>query len=194
MADVFLSYARPSEDAAKRAATVLRAAGFSVWYDEHLPAHRAYSEVIEEQLEGAVSVLVLWSQDAVRSQWVRSEANRARESGRLVQARLDDARLPMPFDQIQCADLRGWSGGRAAPGWQSVTSALTVLTDREHGEESGASNRTGASSRWTRRQVLGSGGALATAAAAALGVAWLRNGEPDVSPEAQSAITAEQGP
>ena len=110
MADVFLSYARPSLNDAMRIADCLRSSGYSVWYDESLPAHRAYSDVIAEQLDAASAVLVLWSGEAAASQWVRSEANRARETGRLVQLRLDEARLPMPFDQIQCADLRRWRG------------------------------------------------------------------------------------
>ena len=92
MTDVFLSYARGNSSEAQRFAAQLRSCGFSLWFDEHLPAHRAFSEVIEEQLEAAKSVVVLWSREAVASQWVRSEANRGRERGRLVQIRLDDAR------------------------------------------------------------------------------------------------------
>ena len=111
MADVFLSYARPDAAAAARVARELGKAGRSVWYDSELPAHRAYSDVIENELESAGAVLVLWSKSAVESQWVRSEVNRARELGKLVQARLDDTRLPMPFDQIQCADLSSWRRG-----------------------------------------------------------------------------------
>ena len=53
MADVFLSYARPNARIAKQAAKALRQQGYTVWFDENLPAHRAYSEVIEEQLEAA---------------------------------------------------------------------------------------------------------------------------------------------
>ena len=70
MADVSLSYARPSAKAATLIAEALRVCGYSVWFDESLPAHRAYSEVIEEQLESAAAVLVLWSAGAERSQWV----------------------------------------------------------------------------------------------------------------------------
>ena len=69
MADVFLSYARPSAKAATLIAEALRVCGYSVWFDESPPAHRAYSKVIEEQLESAAAVLVLWSAGAVRSQW-----------------------------------------------------------------------------------------------------------------------------
>jgi hypothetical protein len=70
MADVSLSYARPSAKAATLIAEALRVCGYSVWFDESPPAHRAYSKVIEEQLESAAAVLVLWSAGAERSQWV----------------------------------------------------------------------------------------------------------------------------
>lgn len=95
VADVFLSYARPDAAAAARMARELGKSGRTVWYDSELPAHRAYADVIERELEAAAAVVVLWSRAAVDSQWVRSEANRARELGKLVQARLDGTRLPM---------------------------------------------------------------------------------------------------
>lgn len=127
MADIFVSYARPNEGLAKKAAEALRAAGFSVWRDDELPAHRAYSDVIEERIKSAKAVLVLWSNEAVKSQWVRAEADAARELGTLVQVSLDGVLPPMPFNQIQCADLFGWTGDTSWPGWAKVESSLGSL-------------------------------------------------------------------
>lgn len=185
MADVFLSYARRSEGSVKLVASRLRRRGFSVWFDEQLPAHRTYSDVIEEELERASAVLVLWSAEAVRSQWVRSEANRARETGRLVQARLDEARLPMPFDQIQCADLRRWHGGEDDLGWASVLAGVEALAGREPRDviacPPAAQPRP---ARLKRRQLL-----LGAAAIAAMGgggfVAWQAGEQPELSPQAR---------
>lgn len=171
MIDVFLSYGRASLGVAKGAAMELRSAGFAVWFDEHLPAHRAYSEVIEEQLDSAKAVLVLWSQAAAQSQWVRSEANRARETGRLVQARLDDARLPMPFDQIQCADLRGWSGDPQTPGWLSIIESIAALAERQPERADGDRTR-GSVQRSTNRRGLLIGAAAAGTVAAAGILGW----------------------
>ena len=162
MADIFISYARSGAKSAAQLVAALREHGYSVWFDENLPAHRAYSEVIEEQLELAAAVVVLWSADAVRSQWVRSEANRARETGRLVQARLDDARLPMPFDQIQCADLQGWRGGRNAAAWTSLEDSVAALVG---GERPAVVLQPSAFSIPDRRQLLMGGGAVAAVAA-----------------------------
>ena len=127
MSDIFISYARPNEALAKQAGEALRAAGYNVWRDDELPAHRAYSDVIEERIKGAKAVLVLWSNDAVRSQWVRAEADAARELGTLVQVSIDGSLPPMPFNQIQCADLFGWTGDTAWPGWTKVESSIASL-------------------------------------------------------------------
>src|SRR5579859_6671544 len=110
MTDIFISYARSTAPQAQAIAEALRALGFGVWRDDELPAHRAYAEVIEERLTAARAVIVVWSEDAAKSQWVRSEADLARNLGKLVQLRIDRARPPLPFNQIQCADLSGWTG------------------------------------------------------------------------------------
>lgn len=177
MADVFLSYARPSLNDAMHIAECLRAAGYSVWYDESLPAHRAYTDVIAEQLDAASALLVLWSEEAAASQWVRSEANRARETGRLVQLRLDDARLPMPFDQIQCADLRGWGGDCSKPGWKIVADSIAALVGGERRRVAAIPPPNA-----SRRNLLLAGSAVAVLGAG--GLALWRQREPPVSPEA----------
>ena len=106
----------------------LKALGYSIWIDEQLPAHGNYSQVIEDELNQARAVLVLWSAEAAKSDWVMDEAERAREQHKLVQASLDKTRLPMPFGRIQCADLAGWSGGAEATGWRQVLSSIADLT------------------------------------------------------------------
>jgi len=127
LSDVFISYARPNEPFAKKAAEALREAGYAVWRDDELPAHRVYSDVIEERIKSARAVLVLWSNEAVKSQWVRAEADAARELGTLVQVSLDGVLPPMPFNQIQCADLFGWTGDVDWPGWSKVVRSIASL-------------------------------------------------------------------
>jgi TolB-like protein len=127
MSDVFISYARSTAKQAQQVAAALRAHGYSVWIDDDLPAHRTYSRVIEEQMTAAKAAVVIWSADAARSEWVLSEANRAREDRKLVQVATDKARLPMPFDTIQCADLAGWTGDAAAHEWRKVVASIADL-------------------------------------------------------------------
>src|SRR6478752_6021775 len=53
MSDIFVSYARATERQARQIADTLRLRGYAVWRDDELPAHRAYSEVIEERIKSA---------------------------------------------------------------------------------------------------------------------------------------------
>ena len=127
MADVFISYARERETSAKLIAEELQKQGYMVWRDDELPAHRAYGEVIEERLQSAKAVVVLWSAEAAKSQWVRAEADAARQSGKLVQTSLDGTQPPMPFNQIQCADLKGWEGDSEHSGWRKLRGSVDAL-------------------------------------------------------------------
>lgn len=138
MSHVFISYARATANQAQRVAAVLRSLGHEVWLDDAIPAHRAYAEVIEERLREAKAVVVIWSAEAAKSEWVRSEADRARTARKLVQLTIDGAALPMPFDQIQCANLAGWQGDWTDAGWKQVAASVaTLLGDSTPADESG---------------------------------------------------------
>jgi adenylate cyclase len=128
MSDIFISYARSTAAQAEQVADALRALGYSVWRDDEIPAHQAYADVIQERLRAAKAVVVIWSAEAARSEWVRSEAERGRQQHKLVQLTIDNAELPMPFDQIQCADLALWGGDLEAPGWRKVVGSVAALT------------------------------------------------------------------
>jgi adenylate cyclase len=127
MGHVFISYARSDEPLASLIADELRSGGFEVWRDDEIPAHRPYAEVIEERINCAAAVVVLWSAEALRSHWVRAEADSARNALTLVQASLDGTVPPMPFNQIQYADLKGWDGQRTASGWRKLHASVTEL-------------------------------------------------------------------
>jgi adenylate cyclase len=127
MSHVFISYARSDEPLARLIADNLREDGFEVWRDDELPAHRAYAEVIEERINGAKAVVVLWSGEAAKSQWVRAEADTARTALTLIQASLDGTIPPLPFNQIQCADLKSWDGQRTATGWRKLLASVAEL-------------------------------------------------------------------
>ena len=130
MPHVFISYSRTDEPSAGMIAQELRNAGYEVWRDDELPAHRAYAEVIEERITGAAAVVALWSAEAARSQWVRAEADTARSSEKLVQATLDGTIPPMPFNQIQSADLQGWDGKGESAGWRELLASIEALAGK----------------------------------------------------------------
>src|SRR4051794_41102677 len=110
MSDVFISYARSTEEQAKQVEDLLRQGGYRVWRDAELPAHRTYADVIEERLKAAKAVVFFGPAEAAGSQGGRAEADAARGLGSLVQASWDGTVPPLPFNQIQCADLKRWAG------------------------------------------------------------------------------------
>lgn len=175
MSEVFLSYARADVASARRVAKVLESAGHAVWWDSQLPAHRAYSEEIERRLEQAKAVVVLWSKSAAQSQWVRAEADFARSRGKLVQAQLDDGLPPMPFNQIQCAPLKGWRGSVRDPGWAKLAASVAALVS---GEE--PTDKVGDVSRWwsaPRMRWLAAAGALLFLVVVLVGMRVVDGGE-----------------
>jgi len=130
MSDVFVSYARPDEPQAKRVAEALRALGHRVWRDDELPAHRPYSEVIEERLSSAKAVVVLWSPESVVSRWVRAEATVADHNNTLLPVTIKPCRRPVIFELTQTADLSRWKGNRKDPAWRALGDALMQPRDR----------------------------------------------------------------
>jgi len=84
MASVFLSYDHDDAKRARPIALQLEKAGHSVWWDLHVRGDAQFSKEIEEALDAAEVVVVLWSRDSVESAWVRDEAAAGRDTGRLV--------------------------------------------------------------------------------------------------------------
>src|SRR4029453_11405775 len=138
MTEVFISYGRSSEAQAMQIADALRSHGYEVWRDDEIPANRAYSEVIEEQLATAKAAIIVWSVEAAKSHWVRAEADKAREAGTLIQVTIDGTLPPMPFTQIQCTNPRDWNGDVSAEIWKKLESNVATLVGKREPAEADA--------------------------------------------------------
>jgi hypothetical protein len=126
MADVFLSYSSEDRDLAERLARSLVERGWSVWWDRRVVIGQAFDKVIERELESAKSVVVLWSERSVASEWVRNEATAAAERGVLVPARIDGVVIPLEFRRKQTADLSDWDTDTAYPGYQALCEGIAA--------------------------------------------------------------------
>ena len=123
---VFLSYCRADGAAARRIVAALEARGVRVWWDRNLSSGAVFSHEIEKALRSSRKVLVLWSKDAVLSDWVRDEAALARDLGLLSPVMLDDSKPPLGFGQYHAVDLSRWSGQADAAEFDSLISAVSA--------------------------------------------------------------------
>jgi S1-C subfamily serine protease len=66
VADIFISYASPDRERARLLADGLERHGWSAWWDREIQHGRAFDDAIEEALNAARCVIVLWSNASVR--------------------------------------------------------------------------------------------------------------------------------
>jgi formylglycine-generating enzyme required for sulfatase activity len=127
MSDIFISYASEDRARAKVLAGVLEDQGWSVWWDRTIPAGRTFDEVIEEALDTAKSVIVLWSEKSVKSRWVRTEAQEGADRNILIPVLIEKVRIPLAFRRIQAANLIGWDGSYTESSFQELVGDIAAL-------------------------------------------------------------------
>jgi hypothetical protein len=127
MGDIFVSYASDDKNRMPLLIDALAAQGWSVWWDRTIPPGKTFDEVIEEALEAAKCVIVVWSQTSVKSQWVKTEAAEALKRRILVPILLDDVTIPLEFRRIQAARLINWKGATDEPEWRKLAKSVSAL-------------------------------------------------------------------
>jgi len=127
VSDVFISYSRDNQEVVRRLAEAVKALGYEVWWDDQLPPHLAYGDLISQKVGGAKAAIVVWSATAAASEWVRAEADMARNQRKLIQTTIDGAEPPMPFNQLHYVSLADWNGEPDHPGWTKVRESLVAL-------------------------------------------------------------------
>jgi TIR domain-containing protein len=110
VSDIFISYARADKEKAELLAQAFSQKGWSVWWDREIPPGKSFDETIENALNSARCVVVLWSKHSVSSRWVKTEAAEGAERGILVPAFIDNVKIPLEFKRIEAADLSDWRG------------------------------------------------------------------------------------
>ncbi|HEX8457232.1 MAG TPA: toll/interleukin-1 receptor domain-containing protein [Pyrinomonadaceae bacterium] len=126
MADVFISYSSKDRERAHLMASALESRGWTVWWDRKLLVGQSYDQVIEQELEQTKSVVVLWSQASILSEWVKNEAAVAAERGILVPALIDNIKIPLEFRRRQTADLVDWNGDPSHSGFLALCDGIAA--------------------------------------------------------------------
>jgi TolB-like protein len=161
---LFLSYAHADQAKAQRLARTLEKAGYIVWWDALIEGGTRFAHSIDQALEAADAVLVLWSKRSVESDWVRDEAAQGRDRHRLVPLSLDGTLPPLGFRQIQTIDLTHWHGRMGASQLRAIEHAIATALGHAFVPAAGRSVY------FTRRQAIGAGTAAVVGGGAL--VAW----------------------
>ncbi|MGH9832750.1 MAG: SUMF1/EgtB/PvdO family nonheme iron enzyme [Blastocatellia bacterium] len=127
MVDIFLSYSSQDRERITPLIQSLEQQGWSVWYDRRIPPGKTYDEVIEQALDEARCVVVVWSQSSVQSEWVKVEADEGMNRRILVPVLIEEARIPLAFRRIQAARLIGWQGESSHHELESLFGAISLI-------------------------------------------------------------------
>ncbi len=125
MSDIFISYSREDTPRARSLAVALEQHGWSVWWDRNIPPGESFDAVIEEALDSARCIVVLWSEESVKSDWVKTEASEGVKRRILVPALIEDVKIPLEFRRIQAANLSDWQGTDPHPEFEEFLQAVT---------------------------------------------------------------------
>ena len=127
MSNIFISYAREDWNWAKRLGQALEMQKWMIWWDRDIPPGKSFDQVIEEALDAAKCVIVLWSKNSVASDWVKNEASEGAKRGILVPVLIEDVKIPLAFRRIQSADLSDWDGTPNHPEFEILLSAISNI-------------------------------------------------------------------
>ena len=106
--EIFVSYSK--EDAARVQVFVaaMEREGWKVFWDQDILPGEVWESYIGVHLDAAPVVIAVWSEQSVKSRYVRSEVNRAYRRNVLIPVFIDAVEPPFGLDHIQAADLVGW--------------------------------------------------------------------------------------
>ncbi len=127
MNDIFISYKREEQAEARKLADALEQEGWSVWWDLKLRAGQDFDDVIEEVLQKAKCVIVLWSKESVKSRYVKAEAAYALEHNKLVPVAIEEVKLSFLFARIHTPQLIGWNGSANVPEYRRLVEDITAI-------------------------------------------------------------------
>ena len=117
MADILISYSKRDWDLALKLSAFLEAEGWSVWWDRNLSAGETYRDEIREQLAVARAVITIWTENSIKSDWVRAEAGQAKAAEKLIPVKirtLGYSDIPLPFGEMHTENIDNTALIRAA--------------------------------------------------------------------------------
>ena len=114
-------------------AEALERQGWSVWWDSLIDTGESFRTAIENELNIAKCVIVLWSSHSIESVWVIDEASMAAEREILVPLLIEDVKIPFGygFRQIQTGWLTDWQADLPHREFEKLKKRVADLINRD---------------------------------------------------------------
>jgi len=137
MSSVFISYSSKDRKKAKMFVDLLEGAEFKTWWDKDIPPGARFDQAIDNALNSAKCILVLWSKNSIQSDWVLEEALEAQNRNILIPVKLDKVELPFGYRRYQAIDFSGWRGNSNSENVRIILNAVALKTGKKlrKGEE-----------------------------------------------------------
>ena len=127
---LFISYSHEDKPVAKQVAEALSQRGYEVFWDAKIPTGTTFDTYIFEKLQKSNAVVVLWSKHSIHSDYVKEEADFAKNHRMLVPLNIDGTALPFGFTRIQATDISGWRGATQDGRWEAVVDSIDAILER----------------------------------------------------------------
>ena len=126
MLKVFVSYKSEDRSRVRPLVDALTAEGFAVWWDAALTGGGIWRAEIQQELDAAACVIVVWSELSASESgsFVHDEASRALRRGVYLPVGIDPVEPPLGFGEMQVLPLAGWRGDRADLRFVDVIAAV----------------------------------------------------------------------
>jgi hypothetical protein len=133
MTKIFLSYSSLDAEIVVALERELGGAGFTVWRDQsRLRGGAKYGDEIRAAIDGADCVLICLSPNAVRSNWVLTEARRANELKKALPVTLLPCELDeyfrAEFARTHLRDIHAWVRARDRSAWSMLCDDIRAFS------------------------------------------------------------------
>ena len=120
MNDIFISYQNKDRKYARALAEMLARHGYDVWWDINLLPGQVFANEINSIIGKSKATIVLWSENSISSDWVKSESSLALEKNILIPIQIENVSLPAPFNVLHTLNLNEWGGDHSSQILKSV--------------------------------------------------------------------------
>jgi TIR domain len=127
VSDIFISYASADHDRIFPLVKALEKMAWSVFWDRTIPTGKTWREILEAEIQECRSVIVIWTENSVKSEWVHEEAEAGKGRKILIPVLLDRVVPPFGFRGPQAANLVNWNGDTSSADFIRLSADIATI-------------------------------------------------------------------